>query len=339
MRVALIYQGSNAPWRRHTELYMNDCRQAQDIKRILTQKGIVASIWDSIDSYLENRPGRDTKDELAFSLIENCFERNRAALVPAIWELMGIPYVGNDAYAFTITADKLLFQDQCQKLGLKCPRSFEISSDMSTEAIQCSILANHFDYPLILKYRYGSMSHGLAMVHNLEALLSETKRLLANEPDSSILCQEYIPGIEATVPIVGTGESAHALALVQYAAPGQKPLHLYNKEWKFELDHLVDLISFPSEDAFTQKVLNDCLALHRHLGLLDVSRVDLRITAEKQVYILEANCLPSLGYGGAFDTVCYGGTQSFDDIILEIVQSARSRNVKGDENNGSRCNS
>ena len=328
MRVALISQDSDRAWRRHTELYKSDCLHIQEIKRILVRKGIPVSVWSSIDSYLDSRQGRETRDELVFSFIENCFERNRAALVPAIWELLGIPYVGNDAYACTVTADKWLFQEQCQKLGLNCPRSFEIDNNMSPEAIQGCVLKENLAYPIILKYRYGSMSHGLTTIHSIEDLLSESKRLLAGETDSSILCQEYIPGIEATVPIVGTGASAYALALVQYAAPGQKPLSLYDKKWKFELDNLVELISFPPEDPFARKVLQDCLTLHRHLGLRDVSRIDLRITAKKEVYILEANCIPSLGYDGAFDPISYGGAKSFDDIIFEIIQSAWSRNEK-----------
>lgn len=328
MRVALVFQDDDCSWRNHAELYKNDSLQMQDINRILMQKGIATSMWTSIESYLANRTGREVQDELVFAPIENCFERNRAALVPAIWERMGIPYVGNDAYACTITSDKLLFQEQCQKLGLKCPKSFEISNGMSDDEIEHSLLKSRLFYPLILKYRYGSMSHGLTMVDDLGALLAAKKRLLADEPDSSIICQEYIPGIEATVPIVGTGRSARALSLIQYTEPGQKPLYLYNEEWKFKLDHLVELVPCSLEDPLTQKVLHDCLTLHRYLGLLDVSRVDLRITTEKEAYILEANCIPSLGYGGAFDPASYGGSQSFDDIILEVIQSAWARNVK-----------
>ena len=322
MKVALISQDVDRVWRRHTELYGGDCHHIQEISRILTQHGISVSTWNSVKSYLDGRQERNTEDEIVFSLIENCFERNCPALIPSLWEMLGIPYVGNDAYAFTVTSDKMLFQDICHGIGLKCPCSFEISASTTAEEIQKNVAERHLAYPFVLKYRYGTMSYGLSIAQNFSMLLSEVERLLSAESESLVLCQEYIPGMEATVPIVGTDQSAHALALIQYTEPDQKPLYLYDTKWKFELDDLVELVPFPNEDPFTKNILQDCLKLHRHLGLRDMSRIDLRITASGDVYFLEANCIPGLGYHGAFDPRSYGESQSFDDIILEIVRSA-----------------
>ena len=233
MKIALVSQADDCLWRRHTELYENDCLHMEEIGHILERRGIPVSTWTSVGSYLANRQRNESSDELVFSLVENCFERNRPALIPALWELLGITYVGNDAYAFSITSDKMLFQGICQHLGLKCPRSFEIRRDMPAGIIQSIILERNLSYPLVMKYRYGTMSHGLTLVNDLEMLLSEAKHLLDEEPDSSVLCQEYILGMEATVPIVGTGPAAHALALIQYTGPGHEQLILYDKDWKY----------------------------------------------------------------------------------------------------------
>lgn len=329
MRVALISQDVDERWRRHTELYHGDSHSVQEISHVLTQHGIPVSTWNSIEAYLVGRQERNTQDEIVFSLIENCFERNCPALIPSLWELMRIPYVGNDAYAFTITSDKMLFQDVCHGIGLKCPCGFEITIDTSEKEIRKKIMEKNLEYPLVLKYRYGTMSYGLSIVHSLSTLLSESERLLSGEPGSSVLCQEYVPGMEVTVPIVGTDKTARALALIQYTESGQKPLYLYDTKWKFELDNLVELVPFQREDPFVKSILQDCLRLHRHLGLRDMSRIDLRITASGEAYFLEANCMPSLGLQGAFDPNSYGEPQSFDDIILEIIHSAWMRVEKG----------
>lgn len=80
----------------------------QEISQILTQHGISVSTRNSIKSYLDGRQERNTEDEIVFSLIENCFERNYPALIPSLWELLGIPYVGNDAYGEPILMGEAL---------------------------------------------------------------------------------------------------------------------------------------------------------------------------------------------------------------------------------------
>ncbi len=332
MKVAIISQDAETSWRRHMELYSSDKQHLQQIRDILHRNGISVSAWSSVKAYLAGRGMRNTEDELVFSLIENCFERNCPGLIPSLWELTGIPYVGSDAYGFTITADKILFQSICREIGLKCPRGFEITPcDIETD-IHMKAKESHLSFPMVLKYRYGTMSYGLTVVENIDALTSKAKKLILAETESSVVCQEYIPGMEAAVPIVGTGKSARALALIQYAEPNQKPMYLYDRAWKTDLDDLVELIPFPHNHPLTQPIIQDCLRLYRYLGLRDMCRIDLRITETGDAYFLEANCIPSLGYEGAFDPASYGGRQTFDEIILEVVQSAYLRLRK--ENGG-----
>lgn len=322
MQIAIVSQDREVRWRRHMELYGSDKQHLQQIKHILEKNNIPVSTWDSVRAYLDSRETRDVTDELVFSLIENCFERNSPGLLHSLWELLGIAYIGSDAYGLTLTADKILFQNICCGLGLKCPQGFEVTACDTDFDIQKKAIKSQLPFPIVLKYRYGTMSYGVTIAEDLATLTAEAKRLALAEEESSVVCQEYIPGMEAAVPIVGTGHSARALALVQYTAPDRSPLRLYDRKWKTDLDDLVELVSFPHDDPLTQRTLQDCLRLYRHLKLRDMCRIDLRITETGDVYFLEANCIPSLGYEGAFDPISYGGEGSFEEIILEIVRSA-----------------
>ena len=324
MKIAIILQDMEVYWRRHVELYESDKQHLQQIKHILKKNDVPVSTWNSIEAYLNARKMRDVTDELVFSLVENCFERNGPGLLPSLWELTGIPYIGSDAYGFTITSDKILFQNICYEIGLKCPRGFEVTICDTELDIKRKAIESQIPFPVILKYRYGTMSYGLSVAEDIEELTAKARKLVLEEENSPIVCQEYIPGMEATVPIVGTDRSARALALIQYTGPRQKPICLYDRKWKTDLDDLVELIPFPYDHPLTQQTLQDCLKLYRYLKLRDMCRIDLRITETGQVYFLEANCIPSLGYNGAFDPLSYGGEESFDEIILEIIRSAYS---------------
>lgn len=331
MRIALVSQSascSSGRWRRHSELYKADDDRVQTIGRILEQNNISTSIWTSLNSYWNYRQKQQPQDEMVFSIAENCFERNRAGLIPAIWELSGIPYVGSDLYANTIAADKLLFQSICKRIGFQCPQGFEICHYATEDTIREDYKSSGLKFPLVLKYRYGTMSYGLSLIKDLDSLIYRAKQLLSLEPDSSVLCQEYIAGQEVTVPIIGTGEASRALSAIQYVGPEENPMLLYDYRWKNEWDELVQLLPFPEESVFSKKLLRSCLRVHRYLGLRDMSRIDMRLTNTGEVYFLEANCIPSLGYDGAFDPASYGQKESFDTIVLEIIQSAWSRNLR-----------
>ncbi len=325
MRVALIFQESESSWRRHAELYHKDSLQVETIRRILKKNDISVSVWSSLNAYIENRQHEGRADELAFSFIENSFERNRPGLVSGLFELMDVPYVGSDPYAHMVTADKKLFQNVCSRMNLQCPRFFEIRSDTRIEEITGAVQDHSFSFPLVLKYRYGTMSYGLSIVETVTHLLTESDRLLAGERNSSVLCQEYIPGHEVTVPIIGTGKDARVLSVIEYTGPKKDPLRIYDMRWKNELDELIQLIPFKQGSISSQQISQQCLRLYRHLELRDMSRIDLRVTDTGEIYFLEVNCIPSLGYDSAFDPVSYGGNICFDEVILEIIQSAQAR--------------
>lgn len=243
-------------------------------------------------------------------------------MVPDLLELMNAAYVGSNPYAHMVAADKKMFQNVCRDIGLRCPHTIELQRNDSAKMLQDKLKQSTLSFPLVLEYRYGTMSYGLSLVQNIQSLCSEVERLLTQEPGGSVLCQEYISGREITVPIVGTGIDARALGVIQYTGPGQKPLLIYDMQWKNELDKLVQLLPLQPDAALTHDILSGCLRLYRHLQLRDMSRIDLRVTDDGDAYVLEANCIPFLGHGGAFDPLSYGGHLTLRDIILEIIHSA-----------------
>lgn len=323
MKIAIITQKSTCAWRKRPELYGKHNKTISLVCDILEKNHIAVTVWDSVEKYLESRHYAGGGNELIFSAIDNCFERNRAAVLPSIWEFLEIPYIGNDPYAMTVTTDKKLFQEICEKLGILCPRCVEINHHDDERRIKES--TQNFTYPLILKYRYGTMSYGLSLVYNFEELLTTTQSMLSHEPKCSVLCQEFIDGKEAAVPIIGSGSKAHSLAAIEYTGPNQSRIKLYDMQWKNELDNLVELVPL-SDVNVAQTAQNQCLKLYQYLGLRDMARFDLRITDAGEIYFLETNCMPNLGYESAFDPQSYGGDASFEDILLEIISSARERN-------------
>ena len=332
MEIALLLQSNSNEckfWRRHGELYDKDHNQAVTMSAILKQSGYYTTIWLSLKDFIKAKYAQGKKDIIVFPMIENCFERNRSCIVPSALELCGFPYVGSDAYAQMITADKKLFKDICETIGLVCPRGIEITHQMTQPHVMSALDNSGLLFPVVLKYRYGTMSFGVCKVNDYATLFSASEMLLEQEPDSSLICEEYIDGEEATVPIIGTGDQARALALVQYTDNNGCPLELYDLSWKRDRDEDVEMYTYPSGVKWVEDIKRKCLYLHKYLGLRDMSRIDLRITKDHRAYFLEANCLPNLCINSAFDPKSYDCGQQFSDILLEIIASAKARVQRG----------
>lgn len=334
MEIALLLQTNSNDrqfWRRHGELYGKDHDDAMKMAAILKQSGYDTTIWLSLEEFIRANYAQGNKDVLVFPMIENCFERNRPCLVPSALELCGFPYVGSDAYAQIITADKKLFKDICETIRLACPRGIEITRQMTRTHVTSTFESAGLLFPVVLKYRYGTMSFGVCKVNDYAALFSASESLLEQEPESSLLCEEYIEGEEATVPIIGTGRQARALAMIQYTTYNKRPLELYDMSWKRNRDEEVEMHAYPDDARWVDDIKKKCLYLHTHLGLRDMSRIDLRITKDRRAYFLEANCLPNLSLNSAFDPESYDCGQSFANILLEIIVSAKARFQRGEQ--------
>lgn len=230
----------------------------------------------------------DTAPDVVFNVAEGARGRGREAQVPALCELLGIPYSGSDPTTLSICLDKGLSKQILRAAGI------------DTAAWQVLITGREklkpFRYPVIVKPNAEGTSKGItsASVVNDEAAARAAARTLVEKYGQPALVEEYIVGREFTVGLLGE-RRPKVLPPMEVIFIDPKGLPVYGFE---EKQSFTPRVRFecpaqltPAEQKRIEKTVRDTFAA---LDCRDVARVDLRMAPDGKVYVIEINPLPGL---------------------------------------------
>jgi D-alanine-D-alanine ligase len=169
----------------------------------------------------------------------------------------------------------------------------------------------------------------------------ERVEYVQNEFDSPALIEEYIEGREIYAAILGSYETTEVLPLVELdlsKLPNGTP-KIASRDVKFEVNSRAykltkSKVAEDLDEATVQKLSDTALAAYRAVKLRDYGRIDMRLTAEGEVYVIEANPNPWLSSKHEFAMAAKKSGRSYTQLIGEIVQMALDRN-KGAKTSGS----
>jgi D-alanine-D-alanine ligase len=265
--------------------------------------------------------------DLIFNTAEGRRGRFREAFFPALFDELGMPYTGSDAYALALTLDKQLTKLVLAQHGVPTPRWQYVE-----EAGQLQV--NALRYPVIVKPNFEGSSKGItqdSVVEDPVRLHEVVADALSRYP-SGLLVEEYIVGRDVTVPFLEAAapERDGVLQPVEYvideaAVPGRK-YAIYDYELKTKLDRLVQ-VRAPARAKRNQleRIHQLCRTVYRVLGIRDLGRIDLRLANDGAIYFLEINALPSLEPGaGIYAAAALEGLHA-DAVLGAVIQSAVQR--------------
>src|SRR6266446_440992 len=127
--------------------------------------------------------------------------RSREARVPAVLELLGIPYTGSDPFTMAVTLDKQCAKKLVSLAGVAIPRGFALPAVAPAEIVPVEQLP----FPLVIKPAWEGSSKGIrnkCLVRDPAAVPDVVNELRRDHPQT-ILLEEYIDGVEVTVGMLG----------------------------------------------------------------------------------------------------------------------------------------
>ena len=240
--------------------------------------------------------------------------RCREARVPAVLEMLGIPYSGSDPLTLAACLDKdvakrLVGVDLPRGLTLDCPAPASLAEEQR-------FLAGVFEWfeptgpggpidlarqPVILKPAFEGSSKGIrdAAVASTAAEVVATYRVLRRDYQQPIVIEEFIVGDEVTVGVVGNRSTTRATTIevigTMRVVPRQPSDHfVYSLEVKRDWRNRVDYET-PANGAGLDvgTIERAALQAYLHLGCRDFARIDFRVR-DGIPYFIEANPLPGL---------------------------------------------
>jgi D-alanine-D-alanine ligase len=263
--------------------------------------------------------------DIAFNICEGHRGDSRESHVPAILEMLGIPYTGSKILSLALTLDKPMAKRILAFHGLPTPL-FQVCND-PREALDPGL-----SYPLFVKPTgegTGMGINGNSVVRN-EGELRSQLRWLIDTYHQPALVEEFIEGREITVGVLGN-ERPHVLPPLEVDLGRCPPEEggIYTGRIKSELpDSPLYVCPAALTEAQEEELEGLAVAAFRTLDCLDVARVDFKLDANhaEKPYILEVNPLPGLSPGVSdlvFEAEAEG--MSHAQLINAILDAALER--------------
>src|SRR5947199_2600442 len=269
--------------------------------------------------------------DLVFNLTESyAGDDTKEMNVAAYMDLLGLPYTGAGPHAHFLAQDKATAK--------KMFHFHEIRTPYFATAYRGNIdHAHDVKFPLIVKPQLEDGSIGIdaeAVVNSVKELM-ERVEYVQNEFDSPALIEEYIEGREIYAAILGSYERTEVLPLVELdlsQLPEGVP-RIASRDVKFEQDSQAykvtkSAIAEDLDEETTKNLTETAVAAYRAVKLRDYGRIDMRLTPEGKVYVIEANPNPWLSSKHEFAMAAKKSGRSYTELIKHIVELALERTRK-----------
>ncbi len=277
------------------------------------------SVADLVAQLERGRP------DLIFNTAEAGSGRAREAFYPSLFDRLGIPYTGSDAYACTVTLDKHLTKLLVADFGVRVPRW--IFARRIDDLSGCDLR-----FPVIVKPNFDGSSMGItadSVVEDLATLELRTGEALERFRDG-VMVEEYITGRDVVVPFLEliSPETGGVLEPAEYVyPPSDRRFTIFELEMKMrgfqDVKVRVPAQLTPEQRAEAMRSARICVEV---LGVRDLARMDYRIDESGALYFLEMNALPSLEPGASIYLAGQlAGLDGVEGVMQTVIASAMRR--------------
>jgi D-alanine-D-alanine ligase len=268
--------------------------------------------------------------DLVFNIAEGQgVGRSREARVPAVLELLGIPYTASDPLTLAATLDKDCAKRLAQSDGIPVPRWFTVAPDDDLREIRS--LAQLPYRPVIVKPAWEGSSKGIRgkCVVDTPGELLDTVAALRKDHRQPILVEEFIAGEELTVGVVGN-DPPQVIGTLRVLPQRPTERFVYSlevkRDWRRQVTYECPARLAPPLIAAVEQA---ALKAYCVLGCRDVARLDFRLR-DGVPYFLEVNPLPGLNAESSdLVLLAKGVGWTYERLIGAIVEAAMRRVARG----------
>jgi D-alanine-D-alanine ligase len=287
---------------------------------------------------------RDERPDIVFNVAEGLWGAAREGQIPAMLELLRIPYTGSDPTTMAICLDKSRTKEILSWHGIPTASWQQVDS---LEEIANLVSGNGaapppgkplLTLPLIVKPLGEGSSKGIrnsAVVRNPQELECEIAHILSAYRQPAII-EEYLSGREFTVAMIGNDEQLEVLPIVEIRFDrlpgGVNPIYSYEAKWVWDTcEHPIEIFECPAKLApdLRGEIESACLRTWRALRIRDWARIDVRLDAEERPRILEVNPIPGIlplpEQNSCFPKAARAAGMSYEALVNRTLDVAAAR--------------
>jgi D-alanine-D-alanine ligase len=249
--------------------------------------------------------------------------------IPAFLEMLDMPYSGAPPAGMAICYDKALVRMAAESLGMATPyeRYFPAQDDLS--------MPEDVPYPVLIKPNQADGSVGISrdsVAHDADQALSYLRRLRRELPGRAALVQEYLPGDEYGLALIGNpdcGFNALPPLVVDYSAlpPGLPAILAYESKTMPNSPYWRKIKIRPAsmDSTVLAKLTKNAEALFARLQCRDYARFDFRTATDGTIKLMEVNPNPAWDADAKLALMAGCARNSYADLMAMILEAGQTR--------------
>lgn len=269
------------------------------------------------------------KPDLVFNRAEGLRGNSRESHIPAILEMLDIPYIGSNVLTTAICLNKGWTKKTLTYHNIPTPKFYICNKIQETEKITQG-------FPYLLKPNEEGSSIGITeenLVYNKTQLKAKLKKMIIdyNQP---ILIEQFISGREFSTGLLGLkNKDPELLAILEIDFSKFPEVGgIFEQKAKTildSLDHYICPAQIPKE--LKQKLENLSHQIWYALDIKDFARIDFRINNKGELFFLEINPLPGMDFDikendlSFYPYMAMKSGYSYDMLVYRILDSACDR--------------
>ena len=283
------------------------------------------NIRDNIELLLKNL--KDEKPDVIFNFIEIYKDNPRLEMnIVGLYELMGIPYTGAPAMGLANCQNKMLAKRLLSSAGIRIPHFFIVHAKSER-------YSHKLKYPLLVKPAFEDASVGIEN----ESIVGDSRQLrkriehVLKQFHQPALIEEFIEGRELNVAVMGDKRlRVLPISEIDFSA---MPDHLHNIvsfQAKWDPHHesyhkTIPICPAPIPKNIEKKAKELAFKAFKVMGCRDYARVDMRLSKDNKLFVLEVNPNPDITEGAGFMRSAQKSGLTYAQALKRIVKYALRR--------------
>lgn len=298
------------------------------IQAKLVEEGFDAytlNMFDNINILINDV--KKNQPDVIFNFVELYKDNARLEMnVVGLFELMGIAYTGSPPLALANCQNKVMAKKLLNINGIKTPPYF-LAVDLPEK------LKHDLKYPLMVKPAYEDASVGIeneSIVKNKTELLSRMEHVIQNFTQP-VLIEEFIEGRELNIAVFqDEGTRVLPISEIDFTEMPDRLHNIVSYQAKWDPQHesyhkTIPICPTNLPKKIEARAKEIAINAFNVMGCRDYARVDVRLSADEEIFVLEVNPNPDLTEGAGFMRSAESAGMTYSQVLKKIVDMAYAR--------------
>ena len=292
-------------------------RSGRRVREELEDRGIKATVHDVDTTLLPNL--RSLRDTVVWPLLHGASGEDGS--IQALLELVDAPFVGTGSREARVAWVKPVAKAVFARSGVSTPNDVTLPQslfrEVGAEHVLSAILSK-FTLPLVVKPARGGSALGVSLVTEKSSLSQALVHCFAYGDTAMI--EQAISGTEVAVSVIGHGATASALPGVEIVCDGP-----YDYDARYNPGRVEYFAPARLDADQASTVEAAALAVHRTMGLRDLSRIDMILDSAGVAQVIDINIAPGMTETSLFPQAVEASGHELGELYAQLVEGAFRR--------------